>query len=258
MFVDNKDYENRVRGGRQTSLLLYDLASTAKFKVDIFKKTENGMALREMIALNGVHKLPYKCTVYSDGCGSMVHVEIASALMGLNHAFIPPHEQSLNEAEKICLTMWDDAAAIMTRSKAPEYLFNEAVSYAMYIDLRSSTTASRHYKTPMEIIKGVKPDISKLHRFYTMSYVCVPRQKRKKLAKQGFVGRAEPGRLMGYQNPFSSTYRVMLPKNRIVHSINVTFDDSNCNTDVVIQPMTVERSILELQTQHGTQALPAD
>ena len=38
MFVDNKDYENRVRGGRQTALLLYDLASTAKFKVDIFRK----------------------------------------------------------------------------------------------------------------------------------------------------------------------------------------------------------------------------
>ena len=27
--------------------------------------------------------------------------------------YIPPHEQSRNEAEKICLVTWDDAAALM-------------------------------------------------------------------------------------------------------------------------------------------------
>ena len=33
MFVDNKDYEQAVRGGRQTSFILYDVCSTAKFKI---------------------------------------------------------------------------------------------------------------------------------------------------------------------------------------------------------------------------------
>ena len=33
---------------------------------------------------------------------------------------------------------------------------------------------------------------------------------------------------MGFHSPFSSTYKVLLSKNRMVHNINVTFDDSNC------------------------------
>ena len=88
MFVDNKDYEQPVRGGRQTSFILYDVCSTAKFKVDIFKKTENGAALREMLSMNGVNKLHYSCLVYSDGCESMRHVEIAAVTMGLQHAYV--------------------------------------------------------------------------------------------------------------------------------------------------------------------------
>ena len=71
MFVDNKDYEQPVHGGHQTTLILYDVKSTAKFKVDLFKKTEHDTALRDILSMNGVHKLPYSCLVYSDGCGSM-------------------------------------------------------------------------------------------------------------------------------------------------------------------------------------------
>ena len=73
MFVDNKDYEQAVHGGRQTSFILYDdiVCSTAKFKIYVFKKTENGVALREILSINGGHKFPYSCLVYSDGYGSM-------------------------------------------------------------------------------------------------------------------------------------------------------------------------------------------
>ena len=68
MFADNKDYEQRVRGGKQPTLLLYDLKSTGKFKVDISSKANNGIAFRDMIALklglNGCHKLPYNYCVH--------------------------------------------------------------------------------------------------------------------------------------------------------------------------------------------------
>ena len=48
----------------------------------------------------------------------MVHVEIAAVMMGIDHIYIPPHEQSLNEAESnICNNTWDDAYALMARSK---------------------------------------------------------------------------------------------------------------------------------------------
>ena len=207
------------------------MKSTAKFKVDLFKKTENGTLLRDTLSKNGVHKLPYSCLVYSDGCGPMRHAEIAAVTMGLQHAYVPPHEQSLNEAEKICLVIWDDATALMIRADGIHVsprLFNEAMSYSLYLDLRMSTTASCGFKTPLEIIGGNVPDISKLHRFYTCSFVCIPRQKRKQLAKKGYIGRSEVGHLMRFHSPFSSTYKVLLSQNRMVHNINVTFDDSNC------------------------------
>ena len=235
MFADNKDYDVAVRGGKQVAFVLYDLKTTAKFVVDVQSKAHNGNAFRRIMALNGVHKLPYHCTVYTDGCGSMVHVEIAAVAMGIDHVYIPPFEQSLNEAEKICYFIWDDAAAIMQESKAPEKYFNSAVQFACYADMRSASTASRGYKTPYEMIKGVQPSILKMHRFFTLAFVALPRQKRKQLAKKGFLGRAEQGRLLGFQSIYSSTFKVLLSGNRVVHSINVTFDDTNYVHGLVVQ-----------------------
>ena len=256
MFVDNKDYEQFVRGGRQVAFVLYDLKTTAKFKIDTFHKDDNGLSFRKIAVENGVHKLAYQCTVYSDGCGSMAHVEIAAVLMGINHVYIPPHEQSLNEAETICHVTWDDAASLMHRSRAPSYLFAEAVSFAMYVDLRTATTKSRGFLTPYEMIKGVAPNIQHLHRFYTAAFVCVPRSKRKALAKKGFLGRAEVGRLLGFQKPYSNTYRVLLSGNRLVHNINVTFDDSNC-VHGALPPPPSEDKMVPLQPMDPTGNNPA-
>ena len=73
--------------------------STAKFKVDLKSKADNGYTFRKIMAMNGIHKLPYHCRIYSDGCVSMMHVEIATVLMGIDHAYIPPRMPSLNESE---------------------------------------------------------------------------------------------------------------------------------------------------------------
>ena len=78
MFVDNKDYDGPVRGNVKTAFVFIDLKTRAKFKIDLATKKSNGTALSRIIAMNGIHKLPYKCTVYSDGCGSMDHVKAAA------------------------------------------------------------------------------------------------------------------------------------------------------------------------------------
>ena len=196
MFVDNKQYGSHVRGGRQQAFVLYDLKSTAKFKCDLYSKSHNGSTFRSIVAQNGIHKLPYVCLVLADGCGSMMHVEVAAVALGINHQYIPPHEQSLNEVESICNITWDDAAVIMLQSGAPLALFAKAVDFAMYVDMRAATTASRGFLTPYEILKGSPPDIRKLHRWYTAAFVTVPRSKRKQLARSGFVGHAEAGRFL--------------------------------------------------------------
>ena len=97
MFADNKDYPAEAELSC-TAFVLVDVKSNARFKMDVPRKTFNGMAFRRLIAMNGVHKLPYKCTVYADNCGSMVHVMNTCVSMGLNFQPLPPKGQSLNLA----------------------------------------------------------------------------------------------------------------------------------------------------------------
>ena len=184
MFCDHKDYDSTVRGGANHAFVLIDVKTRAKFKIDQTSKTQAGLSFSRIMAMNGVHKLPYKCRIYSDGCGSMKYVEKHATRMGIDHAYTPPHEASLNEAEKICDWIWARARILMTASGAPESLFGLAVDHVLYIDMRMATTSSRGFKTPCEMIKGEQPNISHLRPFWCKSYVTAPKSKRKWLKKK--------------------------------------------------------------------------
>ena len=87
---------------------------------------------------------------------------------------------------------------------------------------------------PTSVCSSVCPSVcvsvAKLHRFYTRCFVVVPKSKRKALADKGLHNlRAEPGRFIGFQCLISSTYAAVLDvdRDRLVHSINVTFDDTD-------------------------------
>jgi hypothetical protein len=234
VFVDNKDYPCSVRGGAQSCLLFVDYKSRTKHKIDIRSKTENGSAFRRVAVREGMHKLPYTCRVYSDGCGSMKHVEDTAVLMGIDHQYIPPHQQSLNEAEKVCDSIFAETRAAMVHHNVPYAWFSLMVDFAMYTDIRTATTASRGWMTPHEITRSVVPFIGNLHRPCTRCFVNVPKSKRKQLAAQGLSHfRAEPGRLVGFHGPYSATYAVMLDavrpgqRDRLVHSRNVSFNDAD-------------------------------
>mgnify|MGYP001488037148 CR=1 FL=1 len=131
----------------------------------------------------GCHKLPYKCTVYSDGCGSMVHVEIAAVMMGLDHAYIPPHEQSLNEAERIADRAFACARVYLIDSGALPSHFAMALDFTCYMKLRMATTASRNWLTPHEILRNARPSIQHCMPWYTTTHVTVPQGKSKKLER---------------------------------------------------------------------------
>ena len=233
MFVDNKDYPCGVVGGYPTTFIFVCYKTRLKAKVDIQRKTENGQAFLRIVARYGIHKLEYPCRVWSDGCGSMAHVELAASKVGIDHAYIPPHQQSLNEAEKVADQMWAAARAHILHSNAPAKLFGKAVDFAIYSDIRTATTASRGWLTPYEMVRGSPPSVAKMHVFFTRAFVAVPKSKRKALAARGLHNtRAEPGRFIGFHSPLSSTYAVMLDQvghsvDRCVHSINVTFDDTD-------------------------------
>ena len=234
MFVDNKDFPCAVRGGASTCLVFIDYMTRTKHKVDLHSKANNGRAFKKIVAMEGIHKLPYHCRVYTDGCGSMVHVKDMAISLGIDHQYIPPHQQSLNEAEKVCDSTFAEARTAMDHHNAPDRLFSLMVDYAMYTDIRTATTASRSWKTPYEMTRGTVPFIGKIHRPCTRCFVQVPKSKRRTLASRGLHHlRAEPGRLIGFQGPYSSTYAVLLDKqhkrqpDRVVHSRNVSFNDDD-------------------------------
>jgi hypothetical protein len=232
MFVDNKDYDFPIRGGAKMALIFIDFKTRFKTKVDLTSKVNNGNAFAQIISMTGAHKLDYSCRVLTDGCGSMAHVKTMATRMGIDHAYIPPHQQSLNEAEKVADQMWAAARAHVIHAQAPNAVFSLAVDFSMYADMRTATTDTRDWLTPYEMIKGVQPSIAKLHRFYTKAFVTVPKSKRKALAKKGVLNiRGEDGRFVGFHDPFSSTYAVLLEGNRLVHSLNVTFNDANHSAD---------------------------
>ena len=57
----------------------------------------------------------------------MIHVKDAAEMCGVDHAYIPPHQQSLDEAKKVAdQSFASTRRALMLHSKAPEKLFGKA------------------------------------------------------------------------------------------------------------------------------------
>ena len=87
VFADNKDSEHTVRGGTSTALVFIDYKTRTKHKIDLYTKMNNGLTFRKIVAREGIHKLPYNCRVYSDGCGSMNYVASMVSMLGVDHQF---------------------------------------------------------------------------------------------------------------------------------------------------------------------------
>ena len=66
----------------------------------------HGDSFRKIMVEKGVHLLDYPRAIYTDVCGSMVYVRGMTISMGINHIAIPPHSQSLNEAERMADRLW--------------------------------------------------------------------------------------------------------------------------------------------------------
>ena len=231
MFADEKAYDVIQRGGWKTSLMLLDLASDAWFKEDETTKTAHGDSFRKIMIQNGAHLLDYTRTVYTDGCGSMRHVRDSAIQIGMNHIFIPPYTQSLNEAERIADRAFAAARVNLACTPALPSHMAMALDHVCYMKLRMATTASRNWLTPYQIIKGYAPSITHCVPFFSKAFVTVPKEKRGVMKKKGKAHlRAEDGNLVGYHDPWSTTPKILLDGNRIVHSRNVTYDMTEYKT----------------------------
>ena len=234
MFVDNKKFDTVQRGGFIEALVFYDVKSSTKDMVPLFAKLHNGRGFRDLMALYGVAKLPYKCTIYTDGCGSMAHVREVALSLGIDHQYIPPHEQSLNEAETVIKLMWDSGRTLLQKSNLPANLMAMAVKHSCYVDFRMAVSARRGITTPHTIVAGHAPNIGHLMPFGSKVWVTSPKAKRMALkAKGDYNSHAELGRLVGYSHMLGTTPQVLLSDNRLVSSINVRYEEYEAAADVI-------------------------
>ena len=162
MFADNNDYPCDAQGGAVTTLIFINHKTRTKHKIDLRTKANNGIVFRRIVAREGIHKLPHAYRIYTDGCDSMKHVELAANILGSDHQYIPPHQKPLNEAEKVADSTWADTRADMIHHNAPDHWFSLMAGYAMYTDIRTATTASRNWMTPYEMTRRTPQSIIKL------------------------------------------------------------------------------------------------
>ncbi|GJR34129.1 retrovirus-related pol polyprotein from transposon TNT 1-94 [Tanacetum coccineum] len=130
----------------------------------------------------------------------------------------PMRVESINEKWYI-LTLVEAARTMLIFSRAPVFLWAEAIATACYTQNRS-IIHRRFNKTPYELINGKKLDISFLHVFGALYYHKNDREDIRKLGAKGDIGF-----FIGY-SATSCAYKVYNRRTKkIIETINVTFDE---------------------------------
>nr|GFC04976.1 retrovirus-related Pol polyprotein from transposon TNT 1-94 [Tanacetum cinerariifolium] len=114
-------------------------------------------------------------------------------------------------------TLVEDARTILIFSRAPLFLWAEAIDTACFTQNRS-IIHRRFNKTPYELINGRKPDISFLHVFGAF---CYPKNDREDIGK--LCAKGDIGFFIGYSAD-SCAYRIYnLRTKKIMETMNVSF-----------------------------------
>ncbi|GJX06822.1 retrovirus-related pol polyprotein from transposon TNT 1-94 [Tanacetum coccineum] len=116
-------------------------------------------------------------------------------------------------------TLVEAARTMLIFSKAPMFLWAEAVATACYTQNRS-LIHTRHNKTPYELVHDKKPDLTFLRVFGAL---CYPTNDSEDLGK--FQAKADIGIFVGYA-PSRKGYRIYNKRTRrLMETIHVTFDE---------------------------------
>nr|GEX19758.1 hypothetical protein [Tanacetum cinerariifolium] len=116
-------------------------------------------------------------------------------------------------------TLVEAARTMFIFSKAPLFLWAEAINTACYTQNRS-LIRHRYNKTPYELMQHKKPDLSFLHVFGSL---CYPMNDHEVLGK--FDAKADIGIFVGYA-PAKKAFRIYNRMTRIIsETIHVTFDE---------------------------------
>ncbi|GJZ67281.1 retrovirus-related pol polyprotein from transposon TNT 1-94 [Tanacetum coccineum] len=132
---------------------------------------------------------------------------------------IPRTPQQNGVVERRNHTLVEAARTMMIFSKAPMFLWAEAVATACYTQNRS-LIHTRHNKTPYELVHDKKPDLT---FFRVFGALCYPTNDSENLGK--FQAKADIGIFVGYA-PSRKGYRIYNKRTcRLMEMIHVTFDE---------------------------------
>ncbi|GJY44314.1 retrovirus-related pol polyprotein from transposon TNT 1-94 [Tanacetum coccineum] len=140
--------------------------------------------------------------------------------VGITHEkTVPRTPQQNGVVERRNHTLVEAARTMLIFSKAPLFLWAEAVATACYTQNRS-LIHTLHNKTPYELVHDKKPDLSFLRIFGAL---CYPTNDSEDLGK--LKAKADIGFFVGYA-PNRKGYRIYNKRTRqIMETIHVTFDE---------------------------------
>ncbi|GJT23287.1 retrovirus-related pol polyprotein from transposon TNT 1-94 [Tanacetum coccineum] len=140
--------------------------------------------------------------------------------VGIFHQKTVPRTPQQNDVvERRNRTLVEAARTMLIFSKAPMFLWAEAVATACYTQNRS-LIHTRHYKTPYELVHDKKPDLT---FFRVFGALCYPTNDNEDLGK--LQPTADIGIFVGYA-PSRKGYRIYNKRTRrIMETIHVQFDE---------------------------------
>ena len=208
-------------GGALYSAVFIDHATDASFIRLLKTKSEATDTVKEVLALMENLADSKVKAIRTDGGGEYINKELYSFFKtkGIEPQATMPYTPEQNgKAERLNRTLINKVHPMLYAANLPLEAWGEAITTANY--LRNISPVSGKDKTPFELFRGYKPDISTLRAFGSIAYAHVPKDKRRKLELP-----AVKGIMVGYPSN-GKGYRVLLPDESIVQSTNVAFDES--------------------------------
>jgi len=171
----------------------------------------------------------------TDNGGEFVNDELKSFAAGkFTLRTTPPHTPKSNAtAERYNRVLGERTRAMLKHKSLPLFLWPEAMKTITYLSNRTTTVSvGSKLLTPIEILTGVKPDVSNLRVFGCKAFAYNFDVNRKKLDDK-----AKAGVFVGY-DVSSAAYRIYLVKERkIIKSGHVMFNERGQNNwGELIQP----------------------
>jgi transposase InsO family protein len=196
--------------------------SRASFVWFTKQKTDYASVLEEFIAFSTTQTGNKIKTIRSDNGTEFVNASYSNLLAkhGIHHETSVPYTPEQNGvAERLNLTLWDMARAMLLHCGCPGSFWRYAIDYAIYIKNRIHTSAIAQDKTPYELYTGKRADLSQLRIFGCTAYYHIPNTtERKKLDP-----RASRSVFVGISRHSKGYILYDIEKRKVVISQTVTF-----------------------------------